>query len=249
MALPGPALIEDVGLYCWPGIETEYDGSWMRRAANGYTKRANSVQSLDPADDGDAAARIDASVGWFEARGLRPVFRVTPLAGPGILAALDAAGWGAIDHSRLFAMELGSKRVDPRVELYDPLDPRFLAAQQRLQGYSDETAAKLKAVLRVLEVNARGVVLHADDGRAVASALMAVNRGIVITGNVVTDASERRKGYGAAMMRSGLNWAWSTGARIAALNVQADNAAGQALYASLGYAPQYDYLYRIPPPE
>ncbi len=48
------------------------------------------------------------------------------------------------------------------------------------------------------------------------------------------------------MMRTGLAWAKAQGATVAALNVQADNAAGMALYASLGYRHQYDYTYRIP---
>ena len=48
------------------------------------------------------------------------------------------------------------------------------------------------------------------------------------------------------MMRSGLAWARREGAVVAALNVGADNAAAQALYAGLGYAHQYDYNYRIP---
>ena len=38
----------------------------------------------------------------------------------------------------------------------------------------------------------------------------------------------------------------AAGARIAALNVQADNPAAQALYQSLGYTHQYDYHYRLP---
>jgi ribosomal protein S18 acetylase RimI-like enzyme len=63
---------------------------------------------------------------------------------------------------------------------------------------------------------------------------------------VVTDASERRKGYGGAMMRTGLAWARSAGAAFAALNVAADNPAGQALYRGLGYSAQYDYVYRVP---
>jgi GNAT superfamily N-acetyltransferase len=77
---------------------------------------------------------------------------------------------------------------------------------------------------------------------------MAVADGIVITGNVVTDKTQRRKGYAAAMMRTGLAWAHGVGARVAALNVAADNTGGQALYRSLGYAHRYDYRYRVPKP-
>ena len=247
MPIPGADVIEHASLFCWPGLELDFDGSWVLRSANGYTKRANSVQSLDPADDGNAAARIATAVEWFSERKLKPVFRITPLAGPGVLAALDDANWDTIDHSKLLAMELVPPSPDSRVECYDPLDARFLSAQQTLQRYSDETTAKLTAVLRALEVDARGIVLYADDGRPVSSSLMSINRGIVVTGNVVTDSTERRKGYAAAMLRTGLAWAWSAGARVAALNVAAENTAAQALYAGLGYVWQYDYLYRVPP--
>ena len=58
--------------------------------------------------------------------------------------------------------------------------------------------------------------------------------------------AQRRQGYAAGMMRTGLAWAHSAGATVAALNVAADNRAAQALYRGLGYRRQYDYEYRVP---
>jgi GNAT superfamily N-acetyltransferase len=246
MALPGADVFERAGLKAWPGIEVEWDGNWIRRAANGYTQRANSVQSFDPADDDNAAERIETAAAWFAARGIRPTFRVTPQAGPGVIAALDDAGWITVDTSQLFAMELGSMTPDPRGQIYDLCDPSFLGVQKYLRGYSDEKLDKLKAVLEAVDGPGRGIVLYLPEGAPVAAALMTIGDGIVITGNVITDPTQRRKGYGAAMMRTGLAWAKSAGATLAALNVAADNPAAQALYTSLGYAKQYDYAYRIP---
>jgi GNAT superfamily N-acetyltransferase len=246
LALPSVIEIERAGLRAWPGLEVEWDGSWVRRAANGYSKRANSVQCFDPADDGNAIERIAASCRWFEDRSLKPIFRVNSLTAPTLNAALDAAGWGAIDHSQVVAMELGPVLRDPRAELLTLHDPKFLAAHQRVSGDSDEKMDKLRAILGVLDVPAIGIVLRAPDGRPVSSALMAIADGTVITGNVVTDQSERRKGYAGGMMRTGLAWAHAKGARYAALNVVAENAVALALYRSLGYSHQYDYLYRVP---
>jgi ribosomal protein S18 acetylase RimI-like enzyme len=246
MGLPGVDVFERAGLKAWPGTEVEWDGHWVRRAANGYTQRANSVQCFDPADESDVEARIAAATEWFVERGIRPTFRVTPQAGPAILAALDAAAWRQVDDSHLFAMELGSMEPDPRGQLYDLLDPTFLSVQKYLRGYSDEKLGKLRAVLEAVDGPGRGIVLYSPEGAPVASALMAIGDGVVITGNVITDTRQRRKGYGAAMMRTGLAWAKSAGATLAALNVAADNAAGQALYTSLGYRRQYDYTYRTP---
>jgi len=246
LAIPGAAVIERAGLKAWPGIEVEWDRSWVRRASDGLTQRANSVQSLDPADDDDVTARIEAARRWYAARGLPAIFRVNPLTGPALAAELDRQGWSSVSHSKLVAMELGDMEDDPRGEALPVEDSAFLAAQRRLKGYDDASLGRFRAILSVLQVPARGIVMRAPDGRIVSSALMAVADGIVITGNVVTDPVERRKGYAAAMMRTGLVWARSAGATIAALNVEADNAAALALYGGLGYRPQYDYVYRYP---
>jgi hypothetical protein len=111
---PGIREIELAGLKAWPGIEVEYDGAWVRRAAGGYTKRVNSVQCLDPADDGNLPARIAASRRWFESRHLPPIFRITALSAPAVnvIAAASARRRGyarAVMRSGLaWAVETGA---------------------------------------------------------------------------------------------------------------------------------------------
>ena len=245
MALPSVEAFERAGLDAWPGIEVQWDRHWVRRAAGGYTKRANSTQCFDPDDFEDADLRVISACSWMVLRKIKPVFRITPLSSPELNATLDEAGWASIDESHLLAMELHEHEPDAQAEFLPVLDEKFLSVAQRLQGYDDATMTGMKNLLAVFTVPAVGVVL-ARDGVAVASSIMAVADGIVITGNVVTDAQRRRQGLAAAMMRSGLAWAKRQGARFAALNVQADNAAAKALYQSLGYTHQYDYHYRIP---
>jgi len=245
MALPDALAFERAGLRAWPGIEVEWDGAWVRRASGRYTKRSNSVQCFDPADDQDAEARLLAAARWMAARDLPPVMRVTPLTGPGVIAALDRLGWRMVEPSCLFAMALAPTEPDPRVRRFDLLDPRFLEIQQRLQAYSDHTAAGMRALLERVDIPAIGLVAFAGNQPA-ASALMDVADGIVIAGNVVTDPAFRRQGFAGAVMRSGLAWAREAGAHTAALNVVGDNHAAQALYRGMGYTHQYDYSYRIP---
>jgi len=245
MALLSAERFERAGLDAWPGTEVHWDGAWVRRAAGGYTKRANSVQCLDPEDGEEADLRVISASTWMVIRGLKPVFRITPLAPPELVDTLDEAGWQTIDRSHLFAMALNDVQGDSDARMLPVLDPAFLAAQQSLQGLDEATATGLRNLLAALEVPATGVVLYRD-GEPIASGLMAVAQGIVVTGNVVTAATHRRQGLAAAMMRSGLGWAQAQGATVAALNVQADNAGAIALYTGLGYRHQYDYSYRIP---
>jgi len=245
VTLPPVEIFERAGLEAWPGITVKWDGSWVRRASGGYTKRANSAQCFDPTDDADADLRIISASSWLIVNGAKPVFRITPLSAPALNDALDRAGWVEIDHSHLYAMPLGVHAPDAEGETLSLDDPAFLAAQKQLQGYDDVQLNRMRALLAVMAVPACGIVIHRD-GEAVASGLMAISHGIVITGNVITDPVRRRQGLGAAMMHTGLAWARNNGATIAALNVQADNPAGKALYAALGYTHQYDYHYRIP---
>lgn len=243
--LPTAKQIETASLRAWPGIEVDWDGAWVRRAAGGYTKRANSLQCFDPADGADVERRLDDAVAWFEARQLRPVVRSTPLHSPALEAALDARSWDTIDHSHLYAMPLGTPQPDAQGQAYPLLDPQFLAAQQSLRKYDNATLSSMKALLAVMDVPAAGIVVYRD-GTPVATGIMAVGDGIVLTGNVITDPARRRQGLGAAMMQTGLAWAKTEGAHTAALNVQAGNTAAVALYSSLGYTHQYDYAYRVP---
>lgn len=247
MALPDALALERAGMKAWPGIEMAEQGSWVLRAANGYTQRANSVQPLDPADDEDLEARIAQVRDWYAARRQPPIFRMTPLASPALARFLDEAGWSAVDHSCSLGMEMPDVEADARGVIVDPFGEPYLDTQRTILGYAEERVQRLVALMRAVVVPMVGVVLYSEAGAAVATSLWAVADGVAVTGNVGTDGAQRRKGFGAAMMRTGLAWARAQGATTAALNVVADNVAARALYASLGYRWMFDYVYRYPP--
>ena len=246
MALPDILALELAGMKAWPGIEMPRNGSWVLRAANGYTKRANSVQPLDPDDEDDLETRIADACDWYAARGLPPIFRITPLASPRLVRTLDAAGWTTVERSCALAMPMPDVASDRRGECLDPFGERFLETQRTMWGYPEEKVQKLVALMRAVTVPMVGVVLYSEESAAVATSLWAVADGVTVTGNVVTDAAQRRRGFGNAMMRTGLAWAKEQGATVAALNVVADNLAARRLYAGLGYEWLFDYVYRYP---
>jgi N-acetylglutamate synthase len=117
---------ERAGLKAWPGIEEKWDGAWIRRAAGGYTKRANCTQCFDPDDFEDADTRVISASSWMVIRKIKPVFRITPLSSPELNATLDEAGWVEIDPSHLYAMELGDVEPDSEAHILPVLDPKFL---------------------------------------------------------------------------------------------------------------------------
>jgi GNAT superfamily N-acetyltransferase len=243
--LPGVSEIERASIDAWPGVDTARDGQWVMRAANGYTNRANSVQSLDAADDDDVGMRLEHVERWYRDRGLPVIFRVTPLAGPALLGELEKR-WTAYGHSHVMAMSLEAEAftADANATLVAVDSPEWLEAQRQMQSYDDATVPKLKAIVERFDAPATGIIVNADDGKSSAAAYMVVVDGIVFPGNVVTDSRHRGKGYARRMMQSGFAWATRNGARQAAVQVAADNPPAISLYSGLGYVYQYDYHYR-----
>lgn len=240
--------VERATQLAWPALEEVRDGAWVARFARGYTKRANSIQSFDLADDANAGDRIEAFADRYRAAGLKPVFRVTPLAGPGVIAALDEKGWLPFETSLVLAMEFGDQvlPVATKARLFAANDPEWLTAQIRLSEYDPATTEALSAILDRLTVPAQGVLVYDESSRPVAAALAINAEGIAIFLNVVVDKGERGRGFGRAVMNAALNWTRENGAGHAAIQVLADNAQAVSLYRSLGFADAYSYHYRQP---
>ena len=248
MTLLSVSQIENTSLLTWPALETVADGHWRARFASGFSGRANSIWAMDPDDDADASGRLDTLSARYAQHDLPALFRVTPLTGPGILQALDIAGWEAIKSSLVLTMPIAQTQgFDGAASLYDATDPDFLAVQAQLNGFSPPGFATFTAILNRLESPACGIVLVADDGTPAASLLCVQTDGIVMFFDVVTAKSLRGRGFGRRMIATGLSWGAENGAAHAALQVQADNSAALALYLSMGFEFRYPYHYRRKP--
>jgi hypothetical protein len=69
--------IEELSLNAWASLQTVlYDG-WIIRFANGYTKRANSVNPLYPSNV-NVVDKLQFCENLYRERGLPVVFKITP---------------------------------------------------------------------------------------------------------------------------------------------------------------------------
>ena len=125
--------LETATISSWPAISTAMDGMWLARFARGYSRRANSIQCLDPADDADAPARLRRMCDLYTLNSREPIFRVTPLTGPGVVAALHVAG-----------AELGHPTTGISVV---SCDSYYLGEGRPLPGWEDVAAARLDEVI------------------------------------------------------------------------------------------------------
>ncbi len=244
---PSNLQLEQAFLSAWPALEEHWDGGWLWRFANGYTKCANSAQAMDPSDDNDAETRVARYAEWARTLGGVPTFRITPLTAEKVIGALNHHGWEPLEPSSVLAMPVGAAFTPKHsFQLFEAADPAWYEVQAAMSGYGAETVEALGQMLGRIETPATGILVHDGEGQPAAAALTNNNAGIGVYLNVVVRPDLRWQGYGRSVMQAALNWSRDSGAGWAAIQVVSDNVPAINLYRSLGFEEVYRYHYRRP---
>jgi ribosomal protein S18 acetylase RimI-like enzyme len=231
----------------WRPVESERLGGWELRAAQGFTRRANSVLPL-----GDPGLPLDAALAavrrWYDERVL-PAYIQTATGAAGtqelLCAELERRGWTREVTAELWTGSLApvaDRAEGAGVVLSREADEAWLARYQR-KGVSE-------VALRVL--GSGPSVWFATVPGAEGEPPAAIGR-CVVDGRwagfaaVEVDPARRRQGLATEVMAALARRALDEGASAAWLQVEEDNEAARALYAHLGFAPHHAYHhYRAP---
>lgn len=240
-ALPGE--LSHIAARGWPALETGQLGDWLLRASGGFTRRANSALALgDPGLPPDDAPRRVAQ--WYDARGLPPYAQV--VTGSDTAAEFAAHGWTAEGHTLVRTAALAPVADGPGAELVTlsrELDAAWLARYHRT---GDLAAAALKVLTGGRSVWFATVPDPGGAGEPAAIGRCVVDGRWALFNAVEVAAAHRREGLASAVMAALARQALAEGASGALLQVEADNAAGGALYDRLGFATVEHYHYCRP---
>jgi len=227
----------------WPGTETDRLGEWELRAGAGFTGRANSTLPLgDPGSDLDGA--LDSVVAWYAARG-QPAALQVPL--PECAALVEQTvgrGWSEGHGATVLVAEVAAVLARPGATAHAV---RFStepdAAWQSRYHYRGASSLPPVAldVLRAGPSPAFASLRFGEDVAAICRTV--VTDGWVGISAVEVAAAYRRRGLAVALMHAVLRRARDDGASCAYLQVAHGNAAGEALYARLGFAVHHTYRY------
>ena len=241
-------LLEELGINSWPALRSRcYDG-WIMRFADGYTRRANSVQSIYPSSL-DVGEKIEECERAYSAQGQDTIFKLTPSSRPSDLdAQLAARGYRqeastAVQTASL--TEVVAPIIDDVTLEPEPTD-RWIDAFSKLSAADPRHLPAMRRMLASIPTERRFAALY-DDGEIVATALAVAERDYVGFLDVVTAAHMRKQGLGTRVMLHLMRWAKERGARPAYLGVMLDNAPALRLYAKLGFRDAYSYWYRVKP--
>lgn len=229
---------------CPPMQQVLHDG-WVIRLADGYTRRANSVSPIyrghtNPED------KIAVCEGMYRERGLRPIFKMTPLNQPPQLDAILAAR-GYMPEAMTLVETLDLYKVviseTGEVEVWTRPEKAWFDTYVQLKGMSEYEIGAFRNILDNLAVPARFVMLI-DDGEPVAGGFTICEGELAGLFGLVTDAKKRNRGFGRLLAWTLLDRARKAGAKTAYLQVEEDNEAALHVYESIGFREVYRYWYR-----
>ncbi|WP_436761941.1 GNAT family N-acetyltransferase [Streptosporangium sp. V21-05] len=227
----------------WPALQRVDAGGWTLRAADGVTKRANSVLPLGEPDD--LLAGIEGAEKFYADRGLPCVFSVGGGATPGLDAALEARGYRVVDPTLIMTARLvsgepgGPGEAEEKVELAEAPSQAWLDAwwsvDGRFGGDGLATAARILTGVPAVYASLGGE---------------AVGRGVVQgewfgVYSMAVLPHARRRGHGRDVLRALLSHARAQGTQRAYLVVVESNTAARALYERQGFTVAGRYHYRV----
>ncbi|MBO0904293.1 GNAT family N-acetyltransferase [Jiella sonneratiae] len=243
--------LEAAGFRAWPATRTAFDGTWAVRLTRSFpAKRLNSINPLDPSDTKDIPARLARARKTFAEAGRTVIVRQSPLAAPELVAHLDGEGWSRFGESIVMTADLLAVDLDGSVERIPIRDPgRYLEASLAVHGRPASMRTGLAEVLAAIRPPSAMFVRESEAGRPVAVALAIQDNDLCGLLDVAVAPECHRRGIGSDLVRTALRYTMHKGARTGWVQVEADNAAGRALYGRLGFREAYRYVYRAPPGE
>jgi len=237
--------LEEFSMNAWPVMRViHYDG-WVLRAANGYTKRANSVHPLY-----ESKLDLDEKIGFCETfyhdQSQPTVFKMTASSTPsGLDTRLEALGYlkESLTSIQTLDLGIGSYASTAGVDLASTDTKTWHAAFARMNNVSAEHRAIHENILRAILPDKCYASIQ-QDGHIIGCGLGVRQAGYLGIFDIVIDPDHRKQGHGEQLMVALLTWGRDHGAWMAYLQVMCDNEPALRLYEKLGFQEQYQYWYR-----
>ena len=228
----------------------QYDG-WILRFSNGYTRRANSISVIYPSQL-TPEEKVPVCEEYYKRQGLSCLFKVTE-EDVKLNKFLEARGYTQEAATSLMTVNLEDvdfESKNPAVAIFFKTPKKeWLVPYFTFEGITnpkDQETFK-KMLSKVLAETLYGVIVA--NGKIVACASVAIERGYALLQNVVVSPKHRTKGYGKHLCKKLLEKAKELGAKEAYLQVVQTNKAANCLYEDLGFKKEYEYWYMREPKE
>ncbi len=240
------AAVEPCAIAAWPARNVLEIGGWLLRFTDGFSHRGNSVAARG-FEGADVQAQIAlAEIAYF-ARGLTPLFQITPLTQPANLeATLIERGYLCDTPTNVMIADAASvKRETSNVKLASKPDASFKALVISGSHSAADGGERLDVLSRIAVPHIFASI--SENENVIACGMCTVTAGWGGINLMRTDLSHRRRGHAARILAALARWAESSGATKLYLQVEESNVPARLLYAKAGFADSYSYrFYRAP---
>jgi GNAT superfamily N-acetyltransferase len=238
--------LEEISFNAWPALRTVYYDGWVIRFANGYSRRANSVNPIYR-----SKVAIDEKIRRCEqlygSVGQKVIFKLTDAVFPENLdTVLELKGYELDAPTSVQTLDLAriGGTTDDDVTINDKPTEDWL---RQLFVMSKTDGCYLVTMQEMLSriVPKKGCFTIVRESRIVACGLAVVDKNYVGLFDILTDPEHRRQGLGTRISENMLRWGKANGAKTAYLQVMDINKPALRLYENLGFAEVYKYWYRV----
>jgi ribosomal protein S18 acetylase RimI-like enzyme len=239
---------EEISMNALPALQTVYYDGWVLRFADGYTRRANSINPLYSSSI-DLDVKIDRCEDIYRAKKRQIVFKLTDAAVPDELEEnLTNRGYVPGDASpvsiQMLDLERPLESAGMEVIRSETWSEEWLEEFAKLNLVSENDARSLKRMLTSM-IPQCCYFSAVSDGLIVGCGLAVFENRHIGLFDIVTDSRYRRQGIGKALTLDMLQWGKSKGALRSYLQVVHDNEPAISLYANLGFREAYKYWYLV----
>lgn len=238
--------IEEASMHAWPALQTVvYDG-WILRFANGYTRRANSVNPLYPSKI-DLKRKLDYCERFYDQKNLPTIFKITERVYPRNLdSVLEKAGYRMEAETSVQTVDLRRIKIPKGVVIHfcQHIDATWIEHFMRLSKTDARHAVTMRSMFESVMIPAcfAGIT---DDERIIACGMGALEREMVWLFDIVVGEHHRGKGLATRLIYGILQWAKNNNAQSGYLQVMLDNKNALSLYQRIGFKEVYRYWYRV----
>ncbi|WP_186446289.1 GNAT family N-acetyltransferase [Paenibacillus cremeus] len=244
--------LDRLALQTWPAKITWELGSWLLRASDGVTKRANSVWTADGSLSWEAdLVRMEEIESFYSSQGLPARFHLSDASPEGLDAWLEARGYAKevpCDMMIAAASEVIDHTIDRRneqfrAEIVSTHKSGWLSDFIRLEGYSEELISFYDQLFSRIKPNA-GYLRIMDGSECVAAGASVVQDGWAGFTSVIVHPQRRGLGLGQRIVHELAIWSKQQNAERLYLQVISDNEPAVKLYRKAGYERLFGYHYR-----
>jgi GNAT superfamily N-acetyltransferase len=238
--------LEEISMNAWPALKTIYYDGWVIRFANGYSRRANSVNPIC-----DSKVVIDEKIRrceqLYKSAEQKVIFKLTDAASPADLdTVLDLKGYEPDAPTSVQTLDLAhiGRTTDDDITINDKPTEDWLRQFIVMSKTDGRYLATLQEMLGKIAPK-KGFFSITRESRIVACGLAVVDKNYVGLFDILTDPAHRRQGLGTRISANMLRWGKANGAKTAYLQVMDVNKPALRLYENLGFDEAYKYWYRV----